>query len=116
MKLRFYPRPGMLCWDPERRPTQAGGHPAGYVGRHLVRAKRDGDGNITQSAFYAANDEPYEVFAASHSGRRLAKLCRRGELWPADKETAAYCGVKFVRVEKGDGGEWVEAKSRPKKD
>ena len=114
MKLSFFPRPGMLCWDPERRPTHRGGQPAGYVGRKLSKAVKDGDGNVVTPAAYVAKDVPYEVFAASHSGRRLAKLCRRGELWPADRMTAAHCGVEFVELEQGEDKEWRPAKTKPK--
>ncbi len=62
---------------------------------------------VVSPAAYKANDKPYETFAAGRSGRRLAKLCLRGELWAADKETATFCGVKFVECEQDDDGEWV---------
>lgn len=120
MKLSFYPKPGMLCWDPERPPSFSGGHAAGYVGRSLVPAKKDSAGRTVEPARYVANETPYEVFSASKSGHRLAKLCRRGELWAADAATAAFCGVSFVPLKKNDEGEWdlkaVAAKPSGKKD
>lgn len=115
MKLRFYPKPGMLSWDPERRPNVAGGAPAGYVGRTLVRAVKEGE-RVIKPAYYKANSEPYEVFAGTHSGRRLAKLCLRGELWAADESTAAFCGVSFQRVVQGKDGEWAPAPRKKKDD
>jgi len=114
MKLRFYPRPGMLCWDPERRPTVSGGQPAGYVGRHLVAPVREGD-RVISPAYYASNDVAYEAFAGTLSGRRLAKLCSRRELWAADRATAAFCGAEFTHVEQGEDGEWYEVKKPQKK-
>lgn len=101
----------MLSWDPERRPSFSGGHAPGYVGRTLVAPVRSGE-RIIEPARYAANKDAYEVHSATRSGRRLAKLCLRGELWPADKVTAAFCGVDFPQVEFSTEGEWEIAKRK----
>jgi hypothetical protein len=75
-----------------------------YVGRRLSR--------LSNGSFaYPAVDRPYQTEENSDVGRRLRKLASRdGSLWPADKETADACGVKFVPVEFANG-EWVPKKT-----
>jgi len=96
-----------------------GGHVVGqlprYVGREFAPPT---PGNLGS---FPATKEPYECDSDSAEGRRLAHICKRDEdLFPADDETAAFCGVKRVPIEFKDG-QWVEisapaksAKSAPK--
>lgn len=90
MKLRFHPRAGALVPDP--RFPRATGQPVRRIGFSV-------DGKL--------EERPAEFDEADPGVRRLVKLVvRDGALLPADKETAAFCGVRFVDVErKGDGYE-----------
>lgn len=70
-----------------------------YVGRKFI----PGDGKTT-GAQHPAVESAYETESETDEGRRLIQLTSRdAALWPADKETAAACGVEFVAVEVKDG-------------
>lgn len=98
MKLSFYPKRGTSPQWPGK-----GTGDISHAGRVIV------DGVAV------AHDQP--VTCESHDGRgqmtREAhvfafELCKRdGDLHPADKATADFCGVPFVEMEKGDDGEWA---------
>lgn len=81
----------------------AGSYP--YVGRTFD----------TESRTNRADDVPAEVTlyvpgttTLTVEARRLAhELCKRdGDLLPADAETAKFCSVPFVALERGADGEW----------
>jgi len=98
MKLKFLAKGDGLVREPGV--IEIVGTDPHYVGRAKLNL---GDGRFC----YPAVETAFEVDAASDAGRHLTKLVRRdGCLWPADKETAAACNVKFVPV-KYDSGEWV---------
>lgn len=104
-KLRFYAREDRLVYVPGSRP--ATGDAPRYVGRGFVPGK---DGAAPQ---YPAKKDPYECDADSDAGRRLIERVQNdvrdgygAPLWPADKETAAACGVDFQSVSLVDGS-WV---------
>ncbi len=81
--LRFHARGDSLVQDfaamerslPMRR----------YVGRKYKEVK------LGQWGF-APKDEAETV---STHFNEYVKACKAGDLWPADEETAAYCGVEF---------------------
>lgn len=104
MKLRFFAREDLLVAYPGLTPVV--GQPQRYVGRTFV-APHDGLG-----AAHPAKSEPDEFDADSEEGKRLIFRVRRNPcLWPADKETAAACGLQFTPVECLDGV--VTPKSQP---
>jgi citrate lyase beta subunit len=101
-KLRFYARNDAdgprLVTVPGSRPMR--GQAAQYVGRKFI----PGDAEKGVPAQFPATEAPHEALADSDEGRRLVKVTREdAALWPADKETAAACGVDFVAVEVKDG-------------
>jgi len=103
MILSFHPKRGAMPKWPGKGP---GSYP--YVGRSFdvdTRANR-------------ANKSPASLPAHGADGRltddarRLVELCARdGDLLPADKATAEFCGVAFVALEQDADGEWAPAKS-----
>jgi len=96
MKLRFYARGDLLARVPGYTP-RVGDVPR-YVGRSY--AVVDGLGS------HPASESSYELDSTSPLAARLCKFARRGEVWCADKDTAAAIGVAFVPVKFADG-EWV---------
>jgi hypothetical protein len=107
MKLKFRARPAMSCAWPN---SHFAGQPRRFVGRDFVA----GDEAKKLPASYRASAEPSEVDAADAAAEHLTRKCRKGELWAADVETAAACGVEFVDLAKGDDGEWFpSAKKQP---
>jgi hypothetical protein len=110
MQLKFFAKGDLLVSKPGFLPRFAGGDVPRYIGRSFV--PRDGD----KPAHHIATKEPYACEANSEEGRRLAFLTRRDAcLWPADAETAAACGVKFVSTEFKDG-EHVAKPTKPPKE
>jgi len=92
MQLKFYARDDLLVAWPGMLP--AVGQPRRYVGRRFDAAIRG----------YPATDDPTAFDSESAEGKRLvARVRRESCLWPADKETAAACGVEFVAVDVRDG-------------
>lgn len=97
--LLFHPKRGSL---PKWPGKGQGSYP--YVGREFDAATRQN----------RATKEPASVMALDASGKwtdeakRLGgDLCRRdGDLLPANRETAAFCGVPFVELEQDADGEW----------
>ena len=67
---------------------------------------------ILQDRAFPAVQEPYQCDEAVSPQRaqRLKKHCRNGDLLPADRATAAACGVPFVEHEFRDGA-WTPAKT-----
>lgn len=103
MKLRFYARAGCL----ENWPgSKAVGQPPRYIGRTFVASDKPG-----VLGALVADREPVELDDGSPDAPRLMRKCLKGGLWPADKETAARCGVDFVAVEQDADGEWVARKA-----
>ena len=101
-KLRFFARNDAdgprLVTVPGSRPMR--GQAAQYVGRKFI----PGDAAKGVPAQFPATEAPHEADADSDEGRRLVKVTREdAALWPADKETAAACGVEFAAVEVKDG-------------
>jgi hypothetical protein len=99
MLLKFYAHGSALVDVP-------GGHIAGQVPRYVGREFVPGDG--TKRPAHPATERAYEIDSDTDEGRRLAHICRRdGDLLPADKETAAFCGVVFPAAEFKDGA-WTK--------
>jgi len=104
MKLRFIAREDALATVPGSRASV--GQSAHYVGRTYV-APKDGKGGM-----YPATQEPHEaMFDMSKQDdvirfNRYVKIAKRGDIWPADQETAAACGVEFVQAS-FKAGEWT---------
>lgn len=93
MQLKFYAREDQLVRVPGVG-RGAQGSPASYVGRTFDQKTRG----------YPAIEDGAAIDSDSKEGKRLAELCKRdGCLWPANKETADFCGVEFVVVEFKDG-------------
>ena len=111
MQLKFYAKSDLLVTAPGQAVVRRNaddpdsvGAPLKYVGRTHVPAKLDADRRVIRAASNPASEAPYTCQADSEKGRRLMKLCRRdGSLWPADRETAAACGVPFVETKFVDG-------------
>jgi hypothetical protein len=92
MKLKFFAREDLLVAYPGIMPVV--GQPRLYVGRQF-----DADAKT-----YPATAEGHTFDSDSPEGARVLMRAKRNpSLWPADKETAAACGVEFVPVEFKDG-------------
>lgn len=102
MNLQFHPVGDGLTPVPGQ-PIIKGGFMR-YVGR-ATKPTKEG-----KQVRYPATKEPHEVDQDSKAGRRLAKLARRGELYCANKETAAAIGARFIDIE-FNGGEWSPKKA-----
>lgn len=104
--LRFYARPGHVC----PRPGTITGQKARYVGL-TTKVDKDEAGN-TVAISHPPTEQAFECAEDSEDGKRILKGLRSPieranfGLWPADKETAARCGVPFVEVELRNG-EWL---------
>lgn len=115
IKLSFFAREG-LAYD-RTRPRRVGQEP-GYIGRE----KRVVDGRVSWPAMstpYVMTLDLGDRLGNDLAYRVLPDLCthdlRNGNpaaLWPADAETAAWCGVPFVKVEHRDG-EWAAKDPEP---
>ena len=109
MQLRFYARGDDLVRHPGV--LSAIGQPARYIGREFIagEAERDASGKTrtkTPSSNPATKDG--SVFdSETAEGQAAARHCRKLALWPADRDTAEFCGVQFVAVEFKDGV-WLE--------
>lgn len=102
MILRFIAREDALAHVPGA--PYAVGQAAAFVGRSFVCVKGS-------PPAYPATREPHEVTLneATKDGinrfARYQKMAMRGDIWPADAETAAACGVDLPSVAFMDG-EW----------
>jgi len=94
--LKFYAKDDLLVSVPFQRPF------IGQLPRYVGRTQFAG-GNLP------AVEEPFATESGSRMGMRLIRLCRRGSLWPADKQTAAHCRVPFTTVSFADGA-WTKVK------
>jgi len=101
MMLKFYAKDDLLVSVPFQRPF------IGQLPRYVGRTQFEG-GRLP------AVEEPFKADSHTRMGMRLVKLCRRGSLWPADKQTAAHCRVPFTSVSFADGV-WAKAKPSPRK-
>ena len=84
-KLKFRAVEGLMVYIPGS--VQVVGQAARFVGRVL----KDGEYRIA---------EPFECAPEAEEARRLAKCARRGDVAPADKFTADFCGLPFADPEK----------------
>ncbi len=109
MKLKFHSRRDhKVAWPGANN----FGQPPRYIGRSFVI----GDGK-TEAAVHPANKEPDVVDTETTESRdvqHIVRQCSKGGLFPADRETAAACGVEFVSVTLDSDGEWVVG-SAPKR-
>ena len=97
--LKFYAKQGALVSVPFHQPM------VGQIPRYVGRSQ---DGHKLP-----ATKEPFAVEASSRMGMRLARICNRGDLLPADKVTASHCRVPYVSVDHVNG-EWVPTKQQRK--
>lgn len=114
MKLRFYARADELVGHPEQLAYGfRTGAPKRYIGRtHVVGEYQESpEFKVIRPASYPAVEAP-EEFDTKHlhaaGVQFLQRKTQKGGLWPADAETAAFCGVPLVPVKFVDG-EWIEA-------
>ncbi len=98
MILKFYARDGLVR-EPGRRPMI--GQAAVYLGREFVPPSKREDGSIVDAALPATKDGfTWDTDRHEHAhNEHVMKAARKGAFWPADKDTAAACGVAFVDVE-----------------
>ncbi len=94
MKVRFFAKADGLVREAGHYP-QIGQAPR-YVGREYVPLEGGG-------ASFPATKDGSQYDAESEEGQSAMRRCRKGELWPADPETAALCGVKFTAVSFASG-------------
>ena len=110
--LRFIAREDALATVPGSRPSI--GQAAFYIGRKYVPPDR----TTGKGARYEATEEPFEVTfdldKQEDAGRfnRYIKIAQRGDIWPADEETAEACGVDFVPTTFSNG-EWKRTSTEP---
>ncbi len=98
--LKFYAKENQLVKVPGGQPRI--GQADMYVGREFDPATKS----------YPATKEGYEVDGGSDIARRLARLTRLDKsLYPADPDTASFCGVSFIAVEFSNGV-FTEKKSK----
>lgn len=88
--LKVYPKAGVPVRDPGFRPVQ------GAVTRR-VGMKLGENGELEPTG------TPQEFDEGSQAGLEILRKLRRGELVPADAETAAAAGVQFVDLRVKDG-------------
>jgi hypothetical protein len=109
MQLAFYAREDALVRYPGLNP--AFGQPARYIGREFVAGEVErGPGGKERTRVPASNPatrEPSVFDSETPEGQAAARHCRKLALWPANKETAEFCGVPFVAVAFSDGA-WTE--------
>lgn len=97
MKLKFFPRAGVVCYPPGTKyPGQH--HP--YIGRSIVNIP----GSVTR---HPALPEGAEIDSENAAAGRYVEHCQREALWAGDVDTARHCGVAFVEVVQGADGEWI---------
>jgi hypothetical protein len=83
MKLSVLANPDCHCNDPNH--VRFVGNPAGYIGRRYD----------AETGTYPVSSEPSVFDAEGRTGARVLKLLQRGEVLPADKQTADAAGVEF---------------------
>lgn len=93
-KLRVLARGTAMVFDYER-------HESGvrrFVGRKhdpsLGYAFKDDAGNLVKTGGWPPSHSPASPDSVPYRAEYLQAL-KDGDLWPADKETADYCGVPF---------------------
>jgi hypothetical protein len=98
MKLRFFAKDDDLVYVPTS--VRMSGQAPQYIGRRLEQGNDGRDGQPRKAATFPATEEAWECDADSADADEILNRFRRGKrrLWPADAETAAACGVEFVRV------------------
>ncbi len=103
MRLKFYGRNAHTVYWPG---TYAVGQPRQYFGSRLVAGTGPKDPSRK-----VVTKEPDECDSDAHpaAAEHFKKQCQRGALWAADKQTADFCGVDFVRVELDADGDWSPA-------
>jgi hypothetical protein len=110
--LRFIAREDALATVPGSRANV--GQPAFYIGRKYIAPDRAAG----RGARYEATQEPYEVTLDldrqddAMRFNRHVKLAQRGDIWPADEETAKHCGLAFVQASFANG-EWKRSEPMP---
>ncbi len=110
MKLKFHSRRDhKVAWPG----ANFSGQPPRYIGRSWLA----GDGK-SAAAVHPASKDADEVdteTTASADVEHIKRQCRKGGLWPADRETATACGVEFASVTQDADGEWIagSAKAQP---
>ncbi len=106
MRLKFYGRNAHTVYWPG---TYAPGQVRPQPGKTFVAAE-----GPNSPARYALDKEPAEVDSDREpaAAEHFARQCRKGGLWAADRETAAFCGVEFQRVEMGADGDFAPAPAR----
>ena len=107
--LRFFAREDALVRYPGIVP--AIGQAPRYIGREfLIGELERGPGGKERTKVPASNPaskEPSVFDSDTDEGQAAARHCRKLALWPADKETAAFCGVSFVELTFANGS-WIE--------
>lgn len=83
MKLSVFANPECHVTDPNH--VRFVGNPAGYIGRRYD----------PETGTYPTRPEPSEFDLEGRTGQRVLKLLQRGELIPADRQTADAAGVEF---------------------
>lgn len=97
MKLKFFARAEHVVHFPG--PKQAG-QVHNYVGRQFVL--NEDELNAKKTRIHGQNRalrEGFEIDSTADEAETLCHYVRQGGLWPADAETAQYCGVPFAAVE-----------------
>jgi hypothetical protein len=107
MTLAFYAAGDALVHerneDGSSLPWQMGAGPR-YVGREFVPAANG------SPASHPATKEPYKCKDGTQEAAYLARECRSGMLYAADKETALALGVSVVPLE-FHAGVWAQKSS-----
>ncbi len=102
--LKFFSRGLSMCFDLE---AQAGGI-LRFLGRKhdstIGNPGVDMHGKSYMSGGWPSTGQAHEVPARAE----YMNACKDGDLWPADQETADFCGVKF---DPSFGGEHAVKKS-----
>jgi hypothetical protein len=105
MKLAFYAAPGHQVQSKTAYQDQ----PASYINRKAVLVDAtDYQGKPCKVATYPATEEPWRCESSSPIVRKLRRAVVKGKVLPADKETAAFCGVTYRKLAHSPEG-WVPA-------
>lgn len=108
-RLRFVPKAGLLVPYPGRGPGD--NHHAGRVVAAAPAVdEKNPTAHLGQAIALPTTEEGIDVLEGTREADRFIELCRRdGDVHPLDEYTAKACGVPFVRMQRGDDGEWVPA-------
>lgn len=96
MKLKFKAKAGHNCYLPG---TKFIGQINHYIGQQYVT-----EGKVTQLVH---DKEPAVFDSHSKEGKRAVKHCKNHSLYPADEQTAKFCGVPFIPLTYKDG-QWIQ--------